>query len=1231
MSEPLPAMIRIRTLGAAFALCFVLILALAPSCLQAQGLQEKVVRVGWFESSFNYSDRFGRRSGYAYDYQQKIAAYTGWTYEYVEASWPELFEMLKKGQIDLMSDISYTQERAGAMLFSSLPMGVETFYVFISVNNTEITLENPASLKGKKVGVNKNSFQQKLFLQWTAEKGIDVEVVELTGPEKDSVKMLEEGKLDAFVTVDGYTDEYTIVPVFKLGLADFFFAVNKQRPDLLNELNVAMNRIQDENKFFNRQLYEKYILRKGSASFLFHAESDWLTRHGRIRVGYWNDYLPFCKLDQKTGKLTGALKDYLTLASSCMKNVKIDFDAIAYPTFESALNALRAGLIDCIFPVNFSLYDGEKMGVLVTSPFMQTEMFAVMRKSDHLVVLPDQEMTVAVKEGNPNYDMFIKDHFPNWKLVTFSRSEECLRAVEAGEADCALLNNYRVVQKDVLRNSKLTSLSTGAAMHFSFAIRKSDSELYSILNKIAAFVPVTAVDSALTAYSYPDETFSFTDFFIEHLAQSIATLIITLLLLVLFLVRRAKRRAQALEERLALQNRILEQERQKHQSDAMITAMASDYRSVFYINLDKDEGVCFRAKVQLHNGIKEGSSFSFREANTQYAQTHVVEAERAAFLQFVEPDNIRACLAKEPMIAHRYLAIRDGREIYEMLRIVDISQIENSEDHSVHTVCAGFFDVDSETRAEMAKNRTLSDALNEAEAANVAKTSFLSSMSHEIRTPMNAIIGLNSIALKDKDLPQRTREYLEKIGTSAKHLMRLINDILDMSRIESGRMTIRNALFSFREMLDQINIMINGQCQNKGLQYDCQIIGHIDDYYIGDDMKLKQVLINILGNAVKFTPAPGSVSLLVEALAKFEDNATLRFTMKDTGIGMDSNFLPRMFEPFSQEDENKANKYGSTGLGMAITKNIVEMMNGKIEVKSEKGVGSAFVVTIPLKSKERTEDAEAYDIHPQDLHVLIVDGDTKASFHSQQVLELGGIEADVCHSGEQAYDLLKLAQARQQPYNLILVDWNLPGQDGLEVTRTIRQNLANTSAIIMLTADNWWNMREEALQAGVDACMAKPIFVSVVLQEYQQAMRRKESVQKQTHRASLTGKRVLLAEDMLINAEIMQEILHMREVEVEHAENGQRAVEMFKEHPEGYYNAILMDVLMPVLDGLHATETIRAMDRPDAKTIPIIAMTANAFDEYVQRSLQAGMNAHLSKPVEPEKLFETLTALIRED
>ena len=407
-------------------------------------------------------------------------------------------------------------------------------------------------------------------------------------------------------------------------------------------------------------------------------------------------------------------------------------------------------------------------------------------------------------------------------------------------------------------------------------------------------------------------------------------------------------------------------------------------------------------------------------------------------------------------------------------------------------------------RQELAESReALQDALDAAESANKAKTAFLSNMSHEIRTPMNAIIGLNSIALNDPTASEEVKKYLEKSVASAHHLLGIINDILDMSRIESGRMTVKNEEFLLDDALKQVNGIISEQCRDKGLVYDQRKVGKIDKYYIGDAMKLKQVLINILGNAVKFTPEGGTVSLVIEEKARFDKKAVVEFVISDTGIGMSKDVLPHSFEPFSQEESSPTGKYGSTGLGMSITKSIVELMNGTITVDSEKGKGTSFSVTITFGESEKKS-----------------------------------IDNDI----------------------------GMPA-------------LHDMSVLTAKTAD-------------------------------------------------LIGRRVLLAEDVSINAEIITMLLSMREMEVDLAENGQIAVDLFAAHEPGYYAAILMDIRMPVMGGLEATRRIRSMDKEDAKTIPIIALTANAFDEDVQRSIQAGLNAHLSKPVEPDVLYETLEKLI---
>ncbi len=690
---------------------------------------------------------------------------------------------------------------------------------------------------------------------------------------------------------------------------------------------------------------------------------------------------------------------------------------------------------------------------------------------------------------------------------------------------------------------------------------------------------------------------------------------------------------QALEDRIA----NLRDELRQHithnstQANSMITAMASDYRCVYYVNLDKDEGICYRDDPSDPEQTPVGAHFPYLERITWYAETCVTEAYREGFLKFVKPDNIRQRLLTEPIIAYRYLARRQGREYYEMIRAAGVRRAEDRDDHMIHAVGLGLTVIDEEMRETMAKNEALAEALAVAEEASKAKTAFLSSMSHEIRTPMNAIIGLDNLALHDDTLPPQTRDYLEKIGDSARHLLGLINDILDMSRIESGRIVLRREEFSFSAMLEQINTMVMSQCSDKGLYYECRVLSRVDDYYIGDDTRLKEVLINILSNAVKFTDAPGSVTLSVERTAVFEEQSTLRFRVKDTGVGMDKEFLPKIFDAFSQEDSSRKNKYGSTGLGMAITKNIVEMMNGTIAVESEKGVGTEFTVVITMRNSAHEGPAREGSVDRSRLRVLVVDDEEIAAEHARMVLEDVGIRADVCLSGEEALQMMELRQGKLEPYNLVLMDWRMPGMDGLETTRRIREHFDHDATIVILTAYTWDEISEEAIRAGIDSFIAKPLFANNVIAEFERVARRNNmNLFREKKRADLAGRRILLAEDIEINAEIMMDILDMKGASADHAENGRAALEMFRNSAVGTYDAILMDVRMPEMDGLEAAAAIRALDRPDAKRIPIIALTANAFDEDVQRSLQTGMNAHLSKPVEPDHLYQTLEELICE-
>ncbi len=786
---------------------------------------------------------------------------------------------------------------------------------------------------------------------------------------------------------------------------------------------------------------------------------------------------------------------------------------------------------------------------------------------------------------------------------------------------------------------------------FADKTRGEVSFLYNGRNETLAYVPVEGTDWLLTYLireSYiADQISEITNgLFIRSTIQSLLT-VLALALIFGYILRQNRKNAKAMadheaaqaaarvkqeemEHRLALQEELLAERAEGEQRDRMIKALSSDYRSVYYLELDKDDGICYQARQDLP-GFKQGERFKYLKSVTDYCNAYVKEPYREEFLNFIQPDNIRKGLEDHLIISYRYMINVNGKESWEAVKFAGVRHPDQRDDHLVHTVGACFADINDETKSELEQRQLLTDALESAEQANKAKTAFLSNMSHEIRTPMNAIIGLDNIALNDPDTPEKTREYLEKIGASAEHLLHLINDILDMSRIESGRMTLKNEEFPFSELLETVNTMFSGQCADKGLDYQCHIIGDVDHYYVGDKMKLRQVLINILGNAVKFTPEGGKVDLTVERIAKFEKQSTLRFTIADTGIGMSKDYLPKLFETFTQEDSSMTNKYGSSGLGMAITKSIVEMMNGSIEVESEKGAGSTFYVTVTLFNAADHEDMEKERaVRPDEMTVLVVDDDPIACEHATLILEKAGIAAEIAYSGPEAIEKVTLRHARRDPYNLILVDWKMPEMDGIETTRRMREIIGHESAIIILTAYRWDDVQDEALEAGVDSFLPKPLFANSVIEEFRSAMKRKGVISPEKNKADLEGRHVLLAEDVQINAEIMMMVLAVRGIDADLAENGKIAVEKFAASEPGYYDAVLMDMRMPEMDGLEATRRIRAMDRADSKVIPIIALTANAFDEDVQRSLQAGLNAHLTKPVQPDALYETLESLIKD-
>ena len=948
---------------------------------------KKVVRVGWYESAYNSTDRFGRRSGYAYEYQRKIAAYTGWTYEYVEGSWHELMGMLQRGELDLLSDVSYTPERAKGMLYSTLPMGSEEYYILIDNSSTVVNPEDISTLNGKRIGINAGSIQEAIYERWAKENGIKAEVVKIDGQERDFAEYLLNGQMDAVVSVSAIDHNLNnCLPVAIIGSSDFYFVVNKARQDLKIELDNAMRQIQHNNMHYNRMLSEKYMANSGSFHSLSAKEAQWVRSHGAIRVGYRDGYLPFCGTDKNTGEVDGLLKDFISVTSNEVKNADIRFEATPYPNTEALVAALKNKEVDCIFPICLALHDAEVMGVLLTDPVVDIEEQLVLRKADYEEFDMSEPKRIAINTTNPSHGSIVREEFPDWELVPFRSPEQCIEAVSSGKADCMLVSNYRYgVMLRIFENHGLVTISTGSSVDLMFAVLPENTYLYSIIGRLTNMMSSAEIHSSLTKHTQLDSQITLTDFIRANIVP-----------LLLFL--------------------------------AVVIAIIS---VLFVRNLTS-----MRRTKQLNRDLKN----------------HQIQLSEA---------------------------------------------YEDQKDHLEEI---------------SALNTELEWAKTQAEAASSAKTSFLFNMSHDIRTPMNAIIGFRDLLEKHIDEPERRADYLRKIKDASRVLLSIINNVLEMARIEKGTVSIEHVAWNAHGFNDLLFNVFPEMMAQKNITFTREVHVQHPNVYC-DPTKLREVFLNILSNAYKYTEPGGKVHMCLRELPCDRKGWVLyESTISDTGVGMSPEFLPQIFEEFSRENTSTANKIEGTGLGMPIVKRLVELMDGTIQVTSQKGVGTTFVVTLP----HRIAEAETYVENGKDKWV----------------------EGKWINEGE---------------------------------------GKGNSS-----TPSEQWG----------------------------------------------TGKRILLAEDNDLNAEIAEEILTSAGFEVERAENGSVCVEKIVTAEPNYYDLVLMDIQMPIMDGYQATTSIRELSDAVKAQIPIIAMTANAFEEDRHKAMQYGMNGHIAKPIDVPELFKTLAGVL---
>ncbi len=673
-------------------------------------------------------------------------------------------------------------------------------------------------------------------------------------------------------------------------------------------------------------------------------------------------------------------------------------------------------------------------------------------------------------------------------------------------------------------------------------------------------------------------------------------------------------------------DRKLQEEENERQQMELVQALSIDYKVVCFFDLETGIGKPLRVE-EVSQQFKENfaGELSFEESMEFYIQKYVCEEDREMVRQAASREEIEKGLSEGKQYHVNFRTQKKGQLEYYQMKIVRAGVRSGRS-----SIVLGIRSVDKEIRNEMEQRSNLKDALMQANRASKAKSVFLSNMSHDIRTPMNAIVGFTSLAMKHIDNRERMEEYLKKIMTSGNHLLSLINDVLDMSRIESGKIRLDEKACSLPEILHSICNIVQADVHAKQLELHIDTLDIRNEDIYCDKLRLNQVLLNLLGNAVKYTGAGGAINMRITEKAGAPDGfAQYEFSIKDNGVGMSDEFVEHIFEPFEREKNSTTSGIQGTGLGMAITKNIVDMMNGTIEVESELGVGSTFTVSFVFRTRKEEKEEQAIP-ELKNCRALVVDDDFNTCDSVSYMLGQIGLRAEWTLSGKEAVLRTKQASMRKDGYLVYIIDWLLPDMNGIEVTRRVRQVMGDNVPVIVLTAYDWSEIEEEAKEAGVTAFCSKPLFMSELRKCLRTVIGAEEQVEeeKEGREVQFKAGRILLAEDNELNQEIAVEILGGAGFTTEVAENGKVALEMLQRSDPGYYQLVLMDVQMPVMSGYEAVREIRQLENQRLAGIPVIAMTANAFEEDKQEALRNGMDGHIAKPINIELLFTTLNKVL---